>query len=139
MRSASSISNAIPEPTLISSKKMDVSCVARRHTALSRVDGIHARMAPLVPINTSAYSQSGAIVTSRRSRPDVGPIIYPWSNASMIVLPDFESNIRLSLFFMPQSVFPSPFAKNPVSLAGIILHQCLSVQLLHHIHFYMHF
>ena|GEM_PF-6350367 len=59
----------------MSSKSTLLSCVARRQTAFPVVGGMQLRIAPRVPISTSAYSHSGAMLTSSLSSPAVEPMI----------------------------------------------------------------
>ena len=64
-----------PVPVLMSSNSTEESWVPRSTMALSSVGGMQERMAPRVPISTSAYSPRGAMVTSMRSSPAVEPIM----------------------------------------------------------------
>ena len=65
--------------------------------------GTIERNAPRVHMMQSAYGIKGTIDISIRSKPLVGPIMYPWSNASITVLPLLGLNILESLDFTPQS------------------------------------
>ena len=75
-------------------------------------------MAPRVPMSTSVYWHRGAMVTSMRSSPAVEPMMYPWSKASITVLPLLGSKMRERRFLAPQSPWPRPLAKKPCSGAG---------------------
>ena len=75
MRMAASMSAPRPLPVLMSSMRTLASWVARRQMGFCTVGGMQERMAPRVPISTSAYWHRGAMVTSIRSRPAVEPMM----------------------------------------------------------------
>ena len=85
---------------------------ARRHTGLDIDGGITLRRMPRVHMRQSAYSMSGLIVRSTRSSPLVGPIMKPWSHASITVCPVFGLKMRARRFFTPQPWFSLPLRKN---------------------------
>ncbi len=92
--------------------------LALRTIPLVYVGGMIERRIPRVSISVSAYGISGRMFTSTRSRPVVGPWKYPWSIASMTVLPVSGLNMLDSRFFSPQSSEFDPFKKNGSLFAG---------------------
>ncbi len=75
---------------------------ARRQTGWVFSGGIMVRIDPRQPMRQSACSARGAMFKSIRSRPEVGPMRNPWSNASMTVRPDLRLKMRDMRFLMPQ-------------------------------------
>ena len=103
--------------SLLSSVRMVEPALKRSASGTRDSGGITLLSAPRVHIMQSADFTRGTIDMSMRSKPLVGPIIYPWSKASMTVLPLLGLKIDAIRAFMPQSAFPSPFKKNaPVFL-----------------------
>ena len=92
---------------------------ARRHTGFDIVGGITLRRTPRVHIRQSAYSISGLIAMSTRSRPLVGPMMKPWSQASITVRPLFLLKMRERRFFTPQPRFSLPLRKNDSFVCGV--------------------
>ena len=90
----------------------------RRQTGFDIVGGMTLRRMPRVHIRQSAYSMSGLIVRSTRSSPLVGPMMKPWSHASITVRPLFGLKMRARRFFTPQPRFSFPLRKNASFLCG---------------------
>ena len=109
IRRASSMSRPAPPPALMSSWSTEASWVARRQRALSVSGGTQVRRAPLVAMRTSTKGSRGSMTMSSRSSPEVEPMMYPWSKASMTVLPEEGRKMRESRFFIPQEQEESPF------------------------------
>ena len=101
------------------SVRIDVPPSARRHTGFEVVGGTTLRRTPRVHMRQSAYSMSGLIVRSTRSSPLVGPMMKPWSNASITVCPVFGLKMRERRFLTPHPRFSLPFRKNASFLCGV--------------------
>ena len=91
------------------SVRIDVPASERRQIGFVVFAGIVDCRIPRVHIKQSAYSIKGTIFKSIRSRPEVGPMMKPWSKASITALPVFGLKIRDRRSFMPQGKFSAPF------------------------------
>ena len=91
------------------SVRIDVPASERRQIGFVVFAGIVDCRIPRVHIKQSAYSIKGTIFKSIRSKPEVGPMMKPWSKASITALPVFGLKIRDRRSFIPQGKFSAPF------------------------------
>ncbi len=75
-----------------------------RHTEVAVLESILVLNIPRVIKRQSAWGTSGLIDEEKVFSPVVGPWKYPWSTASMTVLPVFGFMMRESLFLIPKSI-----------------------------------
>ncbi len=73
---------------------------------------------PLEHIKQSAYSISGAIVMSIRSKPEVGPMINPWSKANIVERPLSLRKMRDKRSFIPHERLSEPLTWNDCFATG---------------------